>query len=214
MRKKENKHKMKLIVQNHILNNKKEYISVGIILLIGIVLGVIFLNHIEESGQNEVREYILNFIDNMKKQENTIDRIGLLKDSMKNNLIVGVILWFVGSTVVGIPLVYLYIGYKGFCLAYTISSCVAVLGIGKGIIFTLSALFLHNFLQIPLLLALGVSGINLYRAIIKDRKKENIKMEIIRHTVFSSLCILGLMITSVIEVYFSTNIFMFTVKYL
>ena len=47
-----------------------------------------------------------------------------------------------------------------------------------------------------------------------DKRKENIKLEILRHTVFSLLILAGLIISSIIETYISKNIFMFLIKYM
>jgi len=74
-------------------------------------------------------------------------------------------------------------------------------------------LLLQNILWIPAILALAVSGFKLYKSIIKDRNKENIKIEIVRHTVFSFIMLLVLVASSVIETFLSTNILKGLIKY-
>lgn len=73
---------------------------------------------------------------------------------------------------------------------------------------------LQNILFIPCILALAVSGMKLYKSIIKDKRKENIKLEITRHTVFSGIMLIMLEISSFIEVYISTNLLQISIKYL
>lgn len=70
-------------------------------------------------------------------------------------------------------------------LGYTISAVVLTLGSGKGLLFVLSYLFLQNIIFIPSLFALTISGTKLYKAIMQDRRKENIKIEIYKHSMFS-----------------------------
>ena len=53
-----------------------------------------------------------------------------------------------------------------------------------------------------------VSCMKLYKSIMKDKRRENIKLEIIRHTIVSIILFLLLVIASFIEVYISTNILM------
>lgn len=197
----------------HVKSNIKEYISVLIIFLIGVVLGVVFVNNMNETQQNEMTNYIQNFITSTK-DKNEIGKGMLLKDSIQKNAILGIALWFVGSTVIGIPLVYLGICFRGFCLGYTISSMVAVLGTWKGILFCISSTLLQSIIFIPCLLALGVSGIKLYKYIVKEKNKDNIKQEIYRHTIFSLLMIGFLLISSLIEIYVSTNLLNMSMKYL
>ena len=66
---------------------------------------------------------------------------------------------------------------------------------------------------IPAILALAVSGIKLYKSIMKDKTKENVKIEILRHTVFSTIMLIILVIASVIEIFISTNILKLVIKY-
>ena len=54
----------------------------------------------------------------------------------------------------------------------------------------------------------------LYKAIIKDKKRETIKLEIPRHTVFSLIILIVLEISSFVEVYVSTNLLGLCSKFL
>ena len=204
---------VKNIIYNHIANNIKEYIIIILIFIIGIIAGVIFVNNSSDTQKSEISTYISNFITSLKDSGNTIDKTALLKDTIKNNILLAILLWFMGCTVVGVPIVYAIIAYRGFSLSYTIASLMATLG-GKGIIFSISALFIHNILFIPAIFALAVSGIRLYKSIMKDKRKENIKLEICRHTIFSILFCLMLIGAAFVEVYISTGFLENYVKYL
>lgn len=87
------------------------------------------------------------------------------------------------------------------------------MGTGKGIIFILSTLLLQNILFIPAILALAVSGFKLYKSIVKDKRKENIRIEILRHTIFSVIMLGVLIISSIIEGFMSTNLLKMIIKY-
>lgn len=203
----------KKIIEEHITNNIKTYIILTILFLIGIIIGIIIVNCSAENQKTEITNYISGFVTEIKNGQK-IDYLGLLKSSFQNNVITVLILWFMSSTVIGIPIVYGEIAYKGFALGYTISSAVATLGTGKAILFVISSMLLHNIIVIPCILILAVSGINLYKSIIKDRRKENIKIEIIRHTIVSLIILAVLLIASFIETYVSTNLLISIAKYL
>lgn len=87
------------------------------------------------------------------------------------------------------------------------------MGLSKGLLFIFITIVLQNLIFIPAILALAVSGFKLYKSIIKDNRKENIKLEIIRHTIFSIVMLLLLIISSLIEIFISTNILKFLIKY-
>lgn len=201
------------IVVKHINNNIKEYFIVSILFVIGIILGVIFINNVSEIQQAEINEYISSFINSLKGDQ-TVDEFALLKESILKNTGIAILLWFMGSTVIGISIVYLIVCFRGFILGYTISSAISILGTTKGLIFISTSLLLQNLLIIPCILALAVSGMKLYNSIMKDKRKENIKLEILRHTLFSIFVLIILVISSLVEVYISKNLFMFFISYL
>lgn len=205
--------KIKQIIIEHVANNKKEYTIVILIFIIGIFFGVFFVNNIQESPKEEIQTYINNFIEKMKSLQN-IDNATLLKNSIIQNAIFAILIWFFGTTVIGLPIVFGLVLYRGFCLGYTISSFITILGIGKGITFILASLLFQSLLTIPAILGLAVSGFKLYKSIIKDKAKENIKLEIARHTIFSLIMIAILLLASVVEIFISTNLMKILVKYL
>lgn len=205
--------KIKQIIIEHVVNNKKEYTIVILLFIIGIFFGVFFVNNMQESPKEEIQTYINNFIEKMKTLQN-IDNATLLKNSIIQNVIFAILIWFFGTTVIGLPIVFGLVLYRGFCLGYTISSFITILGIGKGITFILASLLFQSLLTIPAILGLAVSGLKLYKSIIKDKAKENIKLEIARHTIFSLIMIAILLLASVVEIFISTNLMKILVKYL
>lgn len=204
---------IKKVIEEHITRNVKTYFILIIIFLLGLIIGLIVVNNSSAEQETEITNYINYFVTELKNGSK-LDYFKLLKSSFANNLFLVIILWFMSSTVIGIPIVYGMIGYKGFCMGYTISSVVLTLGTGKGIAFVLSSMLIHNIILIPCMLAVAVSGINLYKSIIKDRRKENIKIEIIRHTVFCLILLAIMAVGSLVETYVSSNLLISIVNYL
>lgn len=193
------------IITSHIINNLRAYLSVIVVFLIGIVLGVVVINNSSAEQITQINDYINNFISDLKEYGD-IDKTTLLAETFFNNLYLILVLWFVGSTVIGIPIVYGMIAYKGFCLSYTISSSIITLGTWNGTVFSLASMFLQNIIYIPCMMALAVSGIKLYKSILKDKRRENIKFEIIRHIMFSALIGSIMLLGTLVETYISTNL--------
>ena len=163
---------------NHVINNKKEYVLVTLIFLVGIFLGVMFINNIQEAQMAEITEYLKSFTEKMKNTEK-LETYSILKTTILENVILAITLWFFGTTVIGIPIVFGIILYRGFCLGYSIASIITIMGAGK----------------------------------VKDRNKDNIKVEVLRHTIFSSIMLGVLCIAAIIEILISTNILKKIVKY-
>ena len=203
--------KILYILKEHIKKNIKEYLIVSIVFLIGVIIGVIFINNSGENQKLEINDYLNTFTECLNG-DYEVDTSNLLKSSIINNLVLALSLWFIGSTVIGIPIVYIIIGARGFCLGYTISSVMITYSIWKGILFSICTLLLQNIIFIPCILALAVSGIKLYKSIIRDKRTQNIKVEIARHTIFSLFMAILLVISSFIEVYGSANLLTMCVK--
>lgn len=210
--KKNSRFHLKTIIANHILNNSKEYILVTLIFVIGIFLGVMFINSTQDTQISEITSYFNTFIDKLKNTEK-IDNMLLFRTTLKENIMLALILWFFGTTVIGIPIVFGIVLYRGFCLGYTISAIITILGLPKGIAFVLLSLVLQDIILIPAIIAIAVSGFKLYKSIVKNRDRENIKIEILRHTIFS-LIMLGLLcISAIVETFISTNLLKNFLKY-
>ena len=212
MRKQERKsYKILDLVKEHIRKNIKEYFSVCIIFLVGIIIGVMFINNADEGQKAQITQYLGNFTESLNT-DYQIDTAKFLKTSAISNLILAILIWFIGSTVIGIPIVYIIIGIRGFCLGYTISSIMITYAMWKGILFSICALLLQNIIFIPCIAALAVSGIKLYKSIIKDKRRENVKIQIVRHTIFSSFMAVLMVGAAFIEAYGSSNIVSLCIK--
>ena len=208
MRKKKNE--IWNVIKEDILNNAKSYFIIIIIFVIGILLGVMFVNQTKD--KSEIESYINTYIDETKTIQSGDYFVELQKD-IKSNISLVLLLWFAGTTIIGIPIVLGVIVFRGFCLGYTIASCVYVLGRMKALIFIAMTILLQNIIFIPSIMILGVSSIKLYKSIVKDRRKENIRLSIVKHTILSAIILIALIISSVIKIQISYRLIVSFIKY-
>lgn len=78
----------------------------------------------------------------------------------------------------------------------------------------MSSIFFKNLITIPALIALAVSGMRLYKSIMQDRRKENIKLEVVRHTIFAIFILVVFVMASFLEVFICTSIMKYFINYL
>lgn len=197
---------MKKVLFEYIIRNKKNFFIIAIIFILGISLGIIFVNTSNSFQKDELNNYVNALIKNIKDTDN-ISKIDLLFLSIKQNACFILLVWFLGCTIIGGLFIYVTILYKGFALGYTISSIIAVLGIKNGIIFSCLSLLLQNIIFIPAFFIIAENGIKLYKGIYK--RCINLKEEVIRHTIIMFISIMLIIISSFIEVYISTNLLIF-----
>ena len=99
------------------------------------MIGVIIINNSDEQSKNEISGYINGFVNVIQDEKYEVDKVKLIKISIIENLKMVGIIWIAGSTIIGIPLIYIISSYKGVCIGYTISAIILTLGIGKRIDF-------------------------------------------------------------------------------
>lgn len=104
---------MKKVLVNYIIKNKRNFLIITIIFVLGVSLGVIFVNTSNDTQKEELNSYVTALIKNIKEAEN-INRIELLLLSIKQNACFILLIWFLGCTIIGGLFIYAAILYKGF----------------------------------------------------------------------------------------------------
>lgn len=187
------------VLINYVKNNSREYTISLLIYIIGLFIGVLFVNNLSQDKLQVVTKYILDFTENFKSSQNEINNLSMILNSIKSDFNMTIILWIAGTTIIGLPIVFGIILFRGFCLGYTISSISVALGVKKSILFCVMSLAIQNIIYIPALLTIGVSCIKIYKSIINKKRRENLKNVIIRHTLILLIALIALIMASLIE---------------
>ena len=86
-------------IRQYVYDNIKEYALVTILFIIGIFVGVIVVNNLDDVKTQEINTYITDFIVRFKTIEK-LDKVSLIGASIKNNIILTIIIWIAGTTVI------------------------------------------------------------------------------------------------------------------
>ena len=128
---------MKLInlIMNDLKKDKSIYLSLLTALLISFIFGMFFITILSSTDKVTLKEYITNFFTSIKQGK----IISLYKTLINNNL--GILITSIlAFSVVLFPLAIVIIFYKGFTLAFTITSLIYTFKI-KGIILAIVYVF-------------------------------------------------------------------------
>jgi len=139
-----------------------------------------------------------------------IDSFILLKHSLVNNFQTIILIWILGITVIGLPIVIFIVILRGFIVGFTVGFLINELGF-KGFAFSMLAILPQNIFVIPGVIALAVFSINFSLKILTSRRKRNVGFSFISELTsysFSTAVISILIIAgSLVEAYI-TPIFM------
>lgn len=196
---------MKETIRYYFLNNLKQYIVVSIVFLIGIILGVIAINNTNEDHTDEIKNYINTSVSNIK-EDNIKNKNMIFFEKIRQKVVIIILCGVLGSTVIGLPLLYIFIGYRGFSLGYTISAIIASLETKNALLFSFSGLFAQNIFYILALFVVTVSGTNFCRYLLRNESREQIKFEIIKHIVFITISLVIIIVSAFSESYISLNL--------
>ncbi len=104
-----------------------------IIFLVGVVLGSLFINFITNADKKLLIEQVSTFFSNIKKLTSDIFGFESFLSILFNNLLVLSIIFVLGISMIGIPIVIFILFFKGFMLGTTISTIILKYSI-KGIV--------------------------------------------------------------------------------
>lgn len=151
--------------------NKKLVNCFVILMVIGIIFGSIFMVILNDTDKSLIKDYYNNFISNVNN--NTLNYFFSLKSGMFNNLLYITIIWALGISIIGIPIVIFMFFIKSFILGFSISSIMFNFKL-KGCLLSFVSIFPHqiiNFIVYIIITIYSISfSIRLINSIIKKKQ--------------------------------------------
>lgn len=132
-------------LKNKTISNKKIIVFLVGLFLIGLIAGSIFITIISKSDQALVKEYIKEFVN--KADKNKLNYLEALKNASLSNGLFIVIVWLLGFSIIGIPIVIFMYFSKAFILGFSLSSFILQYKF-KGLLLALIYFFPHHVVNI------------------------------------------------------------------
>lgn len=146
--------KLKLAIKE----NKKTIFFLGTVALIAIIFGSLFSVILNESDKNLVNEYISNFFENIKN--NNLNYTMALKNGSISSLSYILIVWLLGISIIGMPIVLFMYFSKFFVIGFSISCIIKGYGL-KGCLLSFAYIFPHQIIYIIAYTMLSIYSIKL-----------------------------------------------------
>jgi stage II sporulation protein M len=126
-------------------SQKRIIIFLLIITLVGVATGSIFNVLLNSTDKTQVKDYIENFFFNI--QNNSLDYMSSLKNSLTGNLVYIFITWILGISIIGLPITLFMYFINAVVLGFSITRIISVYG-AKGILYSFAYVFPHQILAI------------------------------------------------------------------
>ena len=198
---------MKKIIKK--LKDKKQFIIIFVICIVAFIIGVLLPSILNEENRKIIQTSLNSFFDTIKN--NQLKTNELLFKTLTSNIIIDLILWLLGISIIGIPIVIILLGYKSLSLGFTISSIISTYklnGVIKALIY-----IVPNIINLFIFFVISYYSISFSLMLFNYlfRKKEYNKRIIVnRYLKLLVISIIIIIFSSVIETYVVPKLFSLT----
>ncbi len=158
--------KSRHLIMRHISENRWQYILLTTIFLAGVLFGNSQVSSLDDS----IKSHLLSLVDRYVEGGLTgsFQAGNVLLAAFLNQAYLVLAVWFLGLTVIGLPLILGLIFLRGFSLGFTMGFLVRAKA-GGGIIIGLLAIVPQNLVYIPFMIIWAVVAINFSIQVLKGR---------------------------------------------
>jgi stage II sporulation protein M len=169
-------------------------------------MGIYSVRYMGGFEKSDLLSYLKNF--NATINSGSINYKSILIETVKNNIPILLIVWFLGLTMIGIPVILVIDVIKGFTMGFSISFIINSMGI-KGIWFSLVGVLPQNIVYVPCIIATSVIAMEFSLMLLKDRG--NIWNKITSYSISFVLVTIFMIIGFLMEAYVTPNMVKFIV---
>lgn len=196
-----------------ILPNKKVNLFVIFIVVLGIISGSLFLMVLNENDKSEVINEISTFMTNINT--NSINNLNSFKNSLIEGMILIILSWILGMSIIGVVFNIFFIYMKSFIIGFSISSFILVYKY-KGILSSLVYTVPSQLINILIILILGVYTLlfskYLFKMIFLKDKTVNLGKFFKKYVLVFGICILLCLVSALCEAYLLPSLLKVMIK--
>lgn len=191
------------------LKEKKLFIIIFIVTVISFIIGILLISILSGNNKSLIVKSLNNFFISIK--ENKLNQSALLYKTLTNNIIINLIIWILGISIIGIPIVISILSFKSLTFGFTISSLIYTYkfnGIIKSIIY-----IIPNLINLFIIFVLSYYSISFSLMLFNYlfRKKEYNKRIIVnRYLKLLLISLLLLILTAALESFVIPKLFNLT----
>lgn len=194
------------LINKHVQDNFWLYVISLLCVCTGIVLGVYSVRYMGGFEKSDLLSYLNSFKNSI--DNSSINYKSIFMETLKINVPMLVAIWFLGLTMIGIPVILIIDVLKGFTIGFASSFIIGEMGM-KGIWFDLLGIFPQNIIYIPCIIFSSVFAMEFSLTMFRDRSNNQWKSHILLKLTSYSITfvfVIGIMcIGFILEVYLTPN---------
>lgn len=197
----------------HFRENFWMYLLTILFLCTGAILGIYSVKYMSNNDKSS----LINYVTSLSKSSTLegINNKAIFFEAVKSNLPIIIGYWFLGLTIVGIPVILVLSIFKGFSIGFTISFFVYSLK-DRGLLLAVLGVVPQNIIYIPCVIFASVLSIQFSLNMLKEKLNKNYKgykgNSIASYTL-SFICIMAIMTVGfLLEAFVTPSLIRFALK--
>lgn len=177
--------------------------------IIAVIAGAFYITILNKTDQTLIEKSIIGFFDSIKN--NNFNYMFSFKNAILNNIGFILLIWLLGISVIGIPIIIFLFFSKVFTLGFSISSIIFNYKL-KGTLLSLFYVFPHHNINIYIYIILIAYAISLSLKIIDSiikRKIINFKLVMNKYLYVLLISFIVIIITTLLEVFMVPSLMKF-----
>ena len=178
--------------------DRKLFVFLLVLMIIGITMGSILVTILNSSDKNLTIEYINDFANNVK--DNKLDYVFVLKNNLFSNLSYIILIWLLGISVIGLPIIVIMFFSKSFILGFSIGAVLETFN-SKVIIYSLEYVFTGQVINILFLILLMKNEMSFsFKLMYVILKKQSLDFKLVMNR-YLKIFLLVLVVTLLMTLY-------------
>lgn len=153
------------LLKEYLEVNKKFFLFVSIIFLIGIASGSIFTLVLNDNDSFIISEFLSNYLESIKN--NKINYYNAFINSINCNFLIVTVIFILGFSIIGLPITILLLFYKSFIIGFSISSIIINYK-AKGLLLSFLYVFPHQICLVLSMISLVIYSMIISISFIKS----------------------------------------------
>ncbi len=182
------------------IKTRKLFSLMTLITFVSFILGILLISILSKENKELVTNSVTSFFNAIKA--NDLNYNSILVKCLTNNLLLNIIIWLLGISIIGIPIVIIILILKSFVLSFTLTSIIYTYKI-KGIIGAIVYIIPHviNLFTTYILVYYSISfSLSLFSYLFQ-KKEINRKVLVTRYLKILLISIIAFIVTALIETY-------------
>lgn len=206
------------LISGHVRRRILSYLLILAVLLMGMVAGGVATRSVESAAREEIQSVLSTFFADPTAANLPPSNDRLINEAFTGDILrTAVLMWILGLSVIGAPIILVITFFRGFALGFTISFLVEEM-LWRGGVLAVASLVPHNLLSILALLIAGAAGLTFAgvagRTLLGSRTQSTVYRQFATSAFLTTVASALILASMFVEAYITPVIITVTTRYI